>query len=312
MLTQVVLPLLLLAWLALFPAAGWPARGLQLISVAAILLGIILVALWVMPPFWVPYVYALLFVIITILHLIRGGLYERGLRQRSATSSFILLLVAGLGLLGGYLAFQALQGRVFPEEVVVDIEPPFAPGHYIVAHGGSTPMINVHLKTLDESVDRYLPWRGQSKAMDIFRISPLGLHKEGWRPVEPSRYATFGVPVVAPCRGEVALVVDGHADMPVPEMDREHMAGNYVAIDCGNFFVILAHLRLGSIVVAKNDLVETGDPLARMGNSGNSSEPHLHVHAQRGLPEEAPLGGEPLWLTINGRFMVRNSRIQVR
>ncbi len=75
------------------------------------------------------------------------------------------------------------------------------------------------------------------------------------------------------------------------------------------FCVILAHLRRGSIAVAAGDSVEIGDPLARMGNSGNSSEPHLHVHAQRGLPRDAPLGGEPLWLTINGRFLVRNDRI---
>lgn len=115
--------------------------------------------------------------------------------------------------------------------------------------------------------------------------------------------------MIAPCRGEVARVADGIDDMSVPEMDREHMAGNYVAIDCGGFFVILAHLRRGSIMVATGERVEIGDPLGRMGNSGNSSEPHLHVHAQRGLPKDAPLGGEPLWLTLNGRFLVRNDRI---
>lgn len=311
MLTQVVLPLSLLAWLALFPAAGWLARGVQLISVAAILLGIALAALWTMPPFWVPYVYALVFVVITVSQLIRGRLPDKGVCQMSAASFIMLLLVAALGLPGGYLAYQALQGRVLPEEEIVDIAPPFAAGDYLVAHGGATPMINVHLKTLDQSVKRYQSWRGQSKALDIFRITPLGLHKEGWRPTDPSRYATFGVPVVAPCQGTIALVVEGIEDMPVPEMDREHMAGNYVVVDCGDFVVFLAHLRLGSIVVATGDKVQTGDPLAQMGNSGNSSEPHLHVHAQRGLPKAAPLGGEPLWLTINGRFLVRNSRLRV-
>ncbi|MFX4228784.1 MAG: M23 family metallopeptidase [Porticoccaceae bacterium] len=89
------------------------------------------------------------------------------------------------------------------------------------------------------------------------------------------------------------------------------MAGNHVAIDCGGFFVFLAHLRRGSILVARGDSVETGDPLGQMGNSGNSSEPHLHVHAQKGLPNEAPMGGEPLWLTINGQFPVRNSVLHV-
>lgn len=311
MLTQVVLPLLLLAWVALSPAAGWLAWGLQLISVAAVLLGIALTALWNMPPFWTPYAYGLVFVFITVGHLARSGLPGQGRWQASATNSVFVLLVSGLGLLGGYLAYKSVQGRTLPEEEVVDIAAPFAPGHYLIAHGGSTQMVNIHLRTLDKTVERFLPWRGQSKAMDIFRITPLGLHKGGWRPANPARYATFGVPVVAPCQGEVALVVDGFEDMPVPEMDRDHMPGNFVAIDCGDFFVILAHLRRGSISVATGDRVQVGDPLGQMGNSGNSSEPHLHIHAQRGLPEGTPFGGEPLWLTINGRFLVRNDRIHI-
>jgi len=119
------------------------------------------------------------------------------------------------------------------------------------------------------------------------------------------------VPVLSPCSGEVPLVVDGIEDMPVPKMDRDHMAGNYVAINCGDFFVILAHLRQGSITVAAGARVKTGDILGQMGNSGNSSEPHLHVHAQRGLPEKAPLAGMPLWLTIDNRFLVRNDTLHV-
>lgn len=311
MLTQIVLPILLLVWLAVFPASGWLALGIQLISVAAVLLGIGLAALWTMPPYWVPYVYAMLFVIIAVRHLLRGGPRDKGIHQPSVVHTVVIVVVSGLGLAGAFLAYQALQGRVLPEEEVVDIAPPFSPGYYLVAHGGSTEMVNIHLMTLDQTVKRYEPWRGQSKALDIFRITPLGLHKDGWQPTDPARYMTFDVPVVSPCRGEVALVLDGIEDMPVPQMDREHMAGNHVVVDCGGFVVILGHLRQGSIEVATGDQVAVGNPLARMGNSGNTSEPHLHVHAQRGLPEEAPLGGEPLWLTINGRFLVRNSILHV-
>lgn len=311
MLTQLLLPLALLSWVAFYPAAGWLAWGLQLISVAAILLGIALAALWTMPPFWTPYAYGLVFVVITVSQLVWREGPGPGLWEMSAAHSVIVLLVAGMGLLGGYLAFQAVKGRTPPEEAVVDIAAPFAPGHYLVAHGGSTTMVNGHLKTLNPAAEPFRPWRGQSKALDIFRITPLGLHKDGWLPTDPAEYLTFGVPVTAPCQGEVALVVDGIKDMPVPEMDRTHMAGNHIAIDCGDFFVILAHLRRGSITVGTGDKVEPGEPLAEMGNSGNSSEPHLHVHAQRGLPEDAPLSGEPLWLTINGRFLVRNDTLRV-
>lgn len=311
MLTQILLPVALLGWIAFYPAAGWLAWGLQVISVTAVLLGIGLAALWTMPPYWTPLVHGLVFVVIIVTHFVRRVHPGPGLWRTSATNTVLILIVAALGLLGGHLTWQAMKGRMLPDDEVVNIAPPFAPGHYLVAHGGSTPMVNVHLKTLDQTVERYRLWRGQSKALDIFRITRVGLHKEGWQPTDPGKYETFGAPVIAPCSGEVALVVDGIADMPVPDMDRDHMAGNYVAIDCGNFFVILAHLRQGSIAVATSDMVETGDILARMGNSGNSSEPHLHVHAQQGLPEDAPLSGKPLWLTINDRFLVRNDRLHV-
>lgn len=309
-LTQLILPLLLLAWLALFPAGGW-LRGLQLISVASILLAIALTALWTMPPFWTPYLYALLFVLIVISQLIKNRVFARRSAQTPSANTMTTLLVAGLGILGVYLSYHALHGRTLPDEQHVDIAPPFAAGHYLVAHGGASEIINVHLKTLDKTNPAYQPWRGQSKALDIFRITPLGLHKQRWQPTDPASYTTFGTGVVAPCNGNIVRVVDGIKDMPVPQMDSTHMAGNYIAIDCGGFYVFLAHLRDGSIKVVSNQQVEIGDPLAEMGNSGNSSEPHLHLHAQRGLLENAPLGGEPLWLTINGQFLQRNSRLHI-
>jgi hypothetical protein len=47
------------------------------------------------------------------------------------------LAVAVLGLPGSYLAWQAIKGRVLPAEVIVDIAPPFPPGHYLIAKVGN-------------------------------------------------------------------------------------------------------------------------------------------------------------------------------
>ena len=307
--TQVLLPVLLLLWFALFPAAGLLVLALQAFSVGAVILAIGLAALWSMPPFWVPYLYGLLFLAITTWHLFRGRFLGKGLWQATAGPTTLVLLAFSLGLLSSSISYLGLQGRKLPMVDTVDIAPPFGEGTYLVANGGSNNLINNHLHTLDETVERFRPWRGQSRALDIFRTTPFGWHVNGWLPADPARYVTFGTPILAPCSGTIARIVDDVEDMQVPQMDREHMAGNYVAVDCGEFFVVLAHFRRGSIDVRVGDTLETGDRLGEMGNSGNSSEPHLHVHAQRGLPREAPLSGKPLALTISGVFYVRNDRI---
>ena len=95
-------------------------------------------------------------------------------------------------------------------------------------------------------------------------------------------------------------------------MNARQPVGNHIVIDHGNGeFSFLAHLRRGSLAIEVGQRVEAGARLGLCGNSGNSSEPHLHYHLQdtgvlhegRGLPAQfrgyladgAPVErGEPL------------------
>lgn len=311
LLLQVFLPLILLAWLAFLPAAGWLAWSVQVLAIAAVLFGMTLAMLWAMPPFWTPYLFWLLFAAIAGLQLWRGIADGSVIWGAGALHSVALLALCILGLLGSYLGITALMGRQLPEVAVVDIAAPFPAGNYLIAHGGSNAMVNVHLQTLNPDIERFKDYRGQSRALDIFRTTPWGFNVRGLRPEDPGRYVSFGTTLLAPCNGHIAKVVDGVPDNPVPVMNREQMAGNFLAINCGEYYLVMAHFRQGSIRVREGQDVTTGDVVGELGNSGNSSEPHLHIHAQRGLPEGAPLGGEPLGLTINGRFPVRNDRMRV-
>ena len=55
------------------------------------------------------------------------------------------------------------------------------------------------------------------------------------------------------------------------------MLGNHVVLDLGGgVYAALAHLRRGSLRVRPGDRVAPGQQLAECGNSGNSTEPHLH------------------------------------
>jgi murein DD-endopeptidase MepM/ murein hydrolase activator NlpD len=94
-------------------------------------------------------------------------------------------------------------------------------------------------------------------------------------------YHCYGLGVVAPGAGQVVEARDDLPDNTPGEMNPAVPPGNHVILDHGNGeYSFLAHLMQGSARVAKGDQVEAGDTLGLCGNSGNSSEPHLHYHLQ--------------------------------
>jgi murein DD-endopeptidase MepM/ murein hydrolase activator NlpD len=112
----------------------------------------------------------------------------------------------------------------------------------------------------------------------------------------PERFFSYGRHILAPCDGAVVHVLDGEADhagrrsqlslvgyaLGQPARLRQGVpavAGNHVIIALGRTgaFVGLAHLRHGSLRVEIGDEVRTGERIADCGNSGNSTQPHVHV-----------------------------------
>jgi murein DD-endopeptidase MepM/ murein hydrolase activator NlpD len=94
-------------------------------------------------------------------------------------------------------------------------------------------------------------------------------------------YYAFGKALMAPCSGEVVLVVDGVKDNIPGEMNPAYVPGNTVIIKtANNEYLFFAHFKQHSIKVKQGQPVQQGEPLGLCGNSGNSSEPHLHFHIQ--------------------------------
>lgn len=94
-------------------------------------------------------------------------------------------------------------------------------------------------------------------------------------------YYCFGKSLSAPGSGKIVDIINTIADNIPGQFNRDVPTGNRVIIDHENGeFSILAHFKQGSILVSVGDAVIKGQELGKAGNSGNSSEPHLHYHMQ--------------------------------
>jgi murein DD-endopeptidase MepM/ murein hydrolase activator NlpD len=85
--------------------------------------------------------------------------------------------------------------------------------------------------------------------------------------------------------------VPGPTSRAVP-ITLETVAGNHVIVNIGDgVYAFYAHLQPGSIKVKVGDKIRRSQVIGLVGNSGNSTEPHLHFHL---IDANSPLGGEGL------------------
>jgi hypothetical protein len=194
-------------------------------------------------------------------------------------------------LLGLFLVLDALalasHGR--PRDSVA-LSFPLASGTYYVLQGGNSVATNPF-----HSVS------GTPLAFDIVRLNAFGNRANGLAPRRLADYEIFGDVVYSPCEGIVVAVQDTLADSPPGEPDREHPA-NHVTVRCGDVEVFMAHLMRGSAKVSAGAMVRAGEPVGRVGNSGHTLEPHLHIGAKR--------SGVEVGLVFDGRWLSMNSVVR--
>lgn len=96
-------------------------------------------------------------------------------------------------------------------------------------------------------------------------------------------YFAYGRKILAPAAGRVVTVVDSLPDQEIGTSNPSTPYGNVVVIDHGSGeYSVLAHLQPRSVRVHPGDDVSAGDVIGLCGNSGNTSEPHLHFQLQNG------------------------------
>jgi hypothetical protein len=139
-------------------------------------------------------------------------------------------------------------------------------------------------------------WAPERYAVDYIRLTPDGRLFNGDKG-DPQSYAAFGADVMAVADGPVVAAVDNLPEQ-VPGanpigLPLDQYAGNRVIQDIGGgTYVMYAHLKSGSVKVKVGDRLTTGRALGAVGNTGNTTAPHLHFQVMSD-PEPLRANGLP-------------------
>lgn len=177
--------------------------------------------------------------------------------------------IDGNGKLAGML-FEPWMTREYPILVrnKTKLALPFT-GEWFVVWGGDTKAQNQHADT-----------RQQKYAFDLVMVDDK-FDTHGGDGTKNEDYFAFGKEILAPCDAVVTDVVDGVRDNIPGEMNTMFVPGNWVQLKTvNNEYLFFAHFKQYSIKVKPGDKLKKGAVLGLCGNSGNSSEPHLHFHIQ--------------------------------
>jgi murein DD-endopeptidase len=146
------------------------------------------------------------------------------------------------------------------------------------------------------------PYISQRFAIDWVQINE-DLRTHHGDPKDNGNYLCFGADALAVGDGVVVEVKDGIPEnipnqTPVVPITLDTVAGNHINLDLGGgVYAMYAHLQPGSLRVKVGDKVKRGQVLALVGNTGNSTEPHLHFQLMNG---NSPLGSDGLPYALSG------------
>jgi peptidase M23-like protein len=171
------------------------------------------------------------------------------------------------------------------------IGPPLHGDNWVAGNGPSNS--SGHRRTL-------IPVDGRVRIAQRFAIDWVRLNADGKTftgdEKDNKNYRAYGSDALAVADGTVTEVKDGIPEN-VPGINSravpitlETVGGNHVVLDIGHGrYAFYAHLQPGSLKVKLGDHVKRGQVLGLVGNSGNSTEPHLHFHLG---DANSPLGSE--------------------
>ncbi|WP_035497154.1 M23 family metallopeptidase [Citrifermentans bremense] len=242
-----------------------------------------LTAPWALTSYYLRFASLVLFAL-AVAYSMRGTKFNDKARHWSRLCFSISLLALLLFLVLDVLAIAAFH----QPGSALNLSFPLASGNYYVLQGGNS-MITNPFHVLG----------GSRLAFDVVKLNGFGNRADGIAPRSLAAYEIFGERISSPCAGTILFAQDGLPDNAPGRPDVEHPAGNHLVMKCADTELFMAHLKRGTIKVKAGQVVSAGELLGKVGNSGNTLEPHLHISAK--------MGGAERWLTFENRKLSVNS-----
>lgn len=277
---HLVVPLALILWTWIRSYTSIAAWGLQVLVLISYTAFIFLMGSWVYASFYLRYA----ILILTIVVAIWSFMHIRSL-PLLVTPHISGWAGYGAGLIVSAVLIYFVVGAVcshFYDETPVNLAFPLKSGTYAVFEGGNgraSSLMNYHYgASIHKGARTNLSMR---YAVDIAKVTRWGNDADGFLPTQNDKYAVFNQVVYSPCDGEVSKVEDKWPNETPWSGKAPYNVGNHVLITSNDFGVLMGHLQKGSILVKTGDRVRKGQPVAQTGNSGWTSQPHLHIQAMR-------------------------------
>jgi hypothetical protein len=189
-----------------------------------------------------------------------------------------------------------LAPLVVSNESPIVVSPPLR-GDWIAGDSVNNRPTAAHRRAL--LVDDGHAWLAQRYAIDWVQYQTIDGVRATWKGPEDKNdsYFCYNQPIYSVAAGKVVGMADGlpdnvpHSGKNAIAIDANNAAGNHLVVEIApGRYVLYAHMRPGTVQVKVGDTVKVGDILGQVGNTGNSTEPHLHMH----------IDDRPSFLTGNG------------
>ncbi|MFJ6209227.1 M23 family metallopeptidase [Lysinibacillus sp. NPDC092081] len=195
----------------------------------------------------------------TILQNLTHYVWSDDKREKVVVASFDEFNQIQLFYLKPFITYPKTDQQFTENKYIMPIR-----GEWFAFWGGTNEFVNYH----------YV-YENQRYAYDLVKVQDGQSYQNSQ--IRNENFYAFDEDIIAPADGKIVKVVDGIKDNVPGEMDEHNPAGNYVMIEhANNEFSMIAHFKQDSILVKIGEIVTEGQLIGKCGNSGNSSEPHIH------------------------------------